>query len=112
MSVFKKIIQAIVDDPGFKIDSNAANDTLTDTIKMQKWCQESKPNNYRLFNSLAGSLIAEPDGCVGFRSQVQRSNREKMWESFHKLHTDETFVKKWKWFSMASVGSKSTPILY
>ena len=76
--MFKKIIQAIIDDPGFKIDSKAASNAITDAIKMQQWCQESKPSNYRLLNSFVGSLIDELDGCVGLKSQVQRNNREKM----------------------------------
>lgn len=109
VSIFKEVIQAIIDDPGFKIGSKEAIDALTDANKLQKWYQEPKP---RLLNSFAGSLIPELDGCVGLRSQVQRINREKMWESFHKLHTDEAFVKRWKRFSMGSVGSESTPILY
>ena len=92
--MFKKIIQAIIDDPGFKINSKAASNALMDAIKMQQWCREYKPNKYRLLNSFVGSLIDELDGCVGLRSQVQRNNREKMWESFHKLRTDEAFVKR------------------
>ena len=112
VSIFKEVIQAIVDDPGFKIGSKEATNALTDANKLQKWCQEPKPSNYRLLNSFAGSLITELDGCIGLRSQVQRINQEKMWESFHKLRTDEAFIKRWKQFLMASVGSESTPILY
>jgi hypothetical protein len=37
---------------------------------------------------------------------VQRNNQEKTWESFHKSHTADASVKRWKWFSIASIGSK------
>ena len=35
VSGFKKIIQAIIDDPEFKIDSKVASDALTDAILSQ-----------------------------------------------------------------------------
>ena len=35
-----------------------------------------------------------------------------MWESFHQLRTHSDFVKRWQQFLTASIGSKSTPILY
>lgn len=113
VSVFKKIIEDIIDDPGFKLEAKAASNALIDAVKLHQWCEESnKLNNYMLLHDFVRSLAYELDGCMSLKSQVQRSNREKMWEAFHKLQTNPAFIQRWQRFLVASIGSESTPILY
>ena len=66
------------------------------------------------FGAFATKLVTQLESCFGPwpRPMSVQCNREKMWETLHKLRSTTTFHSTWEEFLLKSIGVSAYPTFY
>ena len=105
----KAAVMAVLEDDGFSLPSELARKARATATRVLTW--SSEPNNLPMLTAFARELLQLLEECLTSR-QPSQSQREKMWEAYHKLRTSAVFKSLWVRFLDTSTAGEACPIFY
>ena len=99
-----------MEDDGFKLPTPHASAALSTAMKLLQWMNDQ--HNKEVLGVFAKKLIECLQSCLpGNSSTLLKTQREKMWKSFHLLHVSDSFVELWHNF-LDSASIQKNPLLF
>lgn len=102
-------MNAVLEDDGFSLPSELARNARTTATRVMSWCDD--PSNLPILTAFAQELLHLLEKCLTSR-QSSQSQREKMWEAYHKLRVSAVFKSIWVHFLETSAATEACPIFY
>ena len=113
--LLEKGLNKLLQDKGFYIKSERAQKALTCAKRTLDWIKAQ--HNNQLAVIFAKNLVSLLQGCVVLPTSTTTSDefhkhREKMWESYYRLRSSESFLSMWATFLRSNIGVESDPIFF
>ena len=108
--LLRAAVSRITEDEGFKLPTTQASASLATATKLLQWMNDHC--NKEALEVFARKLIACLQTCFpGCSSTSLKTQREKMWKSFHLLHVSDSFVSLWYNF-LDSTSLEKNPLFF
>lgn len=105
----REAVSLVLRDEGFGVPSPHAKESLASAEKFLEWVSDA--DNVQSVCTFACKLIFDLKGCF-HASKSMRICRERMWEKYYKLRSNDKFRCMWEKFLLESIATIATPIFY
>ena len=108
--LIKTVVKCITEDEGFKLPTTQASAALANATKLLQWMNDN--DNKEGLESFSRKFVGCLQNCFPDSSSTSlKTQREKMWKSFHLLRVSGSFVTLWHNF-LDSASVEKNPLLF
>lgn len=107
--MFRSALQNVLDDPSFHTKSPEAVNARIGAEYMLQWC--SNRDNLPSLLKFTDDFIKDLKGAL-LNPNGKALQRDKVWESYFYIRSQETFTNRWTVFLCGANSSTGTPVLY
>ena len=104
-----KALQNILGDPTFQTKSPTAINARIGADRLYRWCCNSE--NYARLQNFMEVLLGVLNGAL-VNPSGKALHRDKHWESYFYIHTQEGFINRWTVFLCGANFPVGSPVLY
>ena len=104
-----KALQNILDDPTFQTKSPTAITARIGADHLYRWCCNSE--NYVRLQKFMQDLLEDLNGAL-VNPSGKALHRDKLWESYFYIRTQEGFINRWTLFLCGVNSPVGSPVLY
>ena len=109
--MFMWAVEKVKEDELFKVESEYTSAALKTAQALEDWWKKS-PSNLELMQEFSRILYVRLNACFACHRSTLQMRKERMWGSYHRLRSAETFVHDWRKFLSVTVKVKAFPSFY
>ena len=103
-----RAVEKVKEEELFKVESEYTSAAVKTAQALEDWWKKS-PSNLEVLKEFSHILYVRLDACFACNRSTLQLRKERMWGSYHRLRSAETFVRDWQKFLSFSVKMKAFP---
>ena len=109
--IFMRAVEKVKEEELFEVEPEYTSAAVKTAQALEDWWKKS-PSNLEVLKEFFHILYVRLNACFACCRSTLQLRKERMWGSYHRLRSAETFVRDWQKFLSVSVKMKAFPSFY